>query len=514
MKKLFLWAVLCVAAAFSSCSKHDNEINDVEPPVPPETTPLAIAFVEGNSLQFDANETKIVHYTITGGSDNTVVKAELQSPNNAYTVETAPTSATQGTIMITAKMLSTYNRILVSVSDGDQSVSAEITVSTTSKITITVETPGTLSQLLADYDATKIRELTVIGNLNSLDIKTLKDLSELAVIDMEQVNLEVLPTDAFYEKTSLKSVKLPKTLKIIGDYAFRNCSSLKSITIPDSVTSIGDYAFAYCTSLTNVTIPDSVTEIGGDAFYGCTSLSAFYGKFASPDNRCLIVDGKLVAFAPAGLTSYTIPDSVTEIGECAFENCKGLTSVTIPDSVTEIGDHVFWGCSSLTSITIPDNVTSIGLGAFAYCTSLTNVTISDSVTEIGEGTFENCSGLTSVTIGNRVTTIGNGAFIYCSSLTSVTIPNSVTSIGYAAFSKCSGLTSVTIGNRVTTIGFHAFMNCSRLTNIYSKAQTPPSLGYDVFFNVSATLYVPTGRAAAYAAADEWKKFTTIIETEF
>ena len=122
MKKLFLWAALCVAAAFSSCSKHDNEINDVEPPVLPETTPLAIAFAEGNSLQFDVDETKIVHYTITGGSENTVVKAEMQTADDAYTLKTTPASTTEGTIAITAKTPSTENCVIVTVSDGSQTL--------------------------------------------------------------------------------------------------------------------------------------------------------------------------------------------------------------------------------------------------------------------------------------------------------------------------------------------------------------------------------------------------------
>ena len=204
--------------------------------------------------------------------------------------------------------------------------------------------------------------------------------------------------------------------------------NINTVNISNGITRIGDCAFDGL-GITSITIPDSVTSIGNDAFGDCGNL-----------------------------TDITIPDSVTSIGDYTFYGCKSLTSITIPCSVTSIGDYTFYGCKSLTSITIPCSVTSIGNDAFGFCENLTNITIPDSVTSIGDYTFYGCTSLTSITIPNSVTSIGNYTFYGCTSLTSITIPDSVISIGWCAFYDCASLTSITIPNSITSIGLEAFDN--------------------------------------------------------
>ena len=193
----------------------------------------------------------------------------------------------------------------------------------------------------------------------------------------------------------------------------------------------------------------------------------------------------------SGLTSITIPSSVTSLGDDCFYDCDGLTSITIPSSVTSLGASCFWSCSGLTSITIPSSVTSLGESCFYGCSGLTSITIPSSVTSLGGGCFEGCRGLTSITIPSSVTSLGLSCFYYCTSLTSITIPSSVTSLGGGCFEGCRGLTSITIPSSVTSLGDYCFSGCKNLETVYFKGKTPISYYSRLEISNSCIIKVPT-----------------------
>lgn len=290
----------------------------------------------------------------------------------------------------------------------------------------------------AFYGCSKLAEITIGNGVTSTGEETFYSCTELKNVVFGS-ELAKIGTYAFADCISLSSVKIPGTVTAIGDCAFYSCTGLTKATIGNKVSKIGAYAFAECTGLTTVSIGDSVATIGEDVFSGCKKLVTIS---VSPKNTKYTSDTKGVLFnkaktkliqAPAGISGgYTIPSSVTTIGDQAFTCCFGLTSVTIPGKVTTIGE-----------------------GAFEFCTGLTAVTIPNSVKTIGDRAFYNCSKLAAVSIGSKVTTIGSSAFRGCA-LTEVTIPNSVTSIGSYAFSGCKKLAYVTLGSGVKKIGSGAF----------------------------------------------------------
>jgi len=255
------------------------------------------------------------------------------------------------------------------------------------------------------------------------------------------------------------------TLTISGkgamiDYSSYRVPPWKDVTkavIEDGVTTIGEWTFSNCPVLTSATIGNSVMSIGKGAFYDCNGLTAIdvvagNASFSSQDGVLFNKGKTTLILYPIGKpgSSYTVPNSVTSIGESAFFFSR-LTSVTIPNGT------------------------------------------------IGNGAFQACDCLTSVTIGNGVTSIGNMAFVKCWKLTSVTIGSGVTSIGSMAFDACESLTSITClkPNPATiTMGNQVFGD-----DMYSYSMNKNN----------CLLKVPAGAVSLYKKAPQWKSFQKIMD---
>ena len=316
-------------------------------------------------------------------------------------------------------------------------------------------------------------------------ITNLKIVGKINGTDLKFIR-EMAGCDYNREKTDgkLSILDLSKAKIVAGGDAYISYNSLCKYTSNDK---LGDYAFEGCSGLTSLTLPSSVTSIGEYAFLWCSGLTSL----TLPSGVTSI--GKEAFHGCSGLTSLTIPSGVTSIGGGTFQGCRGLTSLTIPSSVTSIGRFAFKGCSGLTSLTIPSSVTSIDCwGVFYGCSGLTSLTLPSCVTKIDWGAFYGCSRLTSLTIPSGVTKIGESAFQGCSGLTSLTIPSSVTSIGKNAFNGCSGLTSLTLPSSVTSIGWYALKGCSGLTTL-TLPSSVTSIGLEAFSGCSGltSIYVYT-----------------------
>ena len=343
-----------------------------------------------------------------------------------------------------------------------------------------------------------------------------------------------------FRNLGLSSIVIPGSVTAIGEEAFCACNGLTSIDIPNSVKSIDSEAFLVCRNLADFTIPASVTNIGAHVF----SETAWYNQ--QPDGQ-LYKDGvflgtkgntkpsgaqsvksgtRLIAggvfetpyysTGNEGVTSVSIPSTVTAISDEAFYYCKGLTSVTVPNSVNAIGKGAFSGCSNLTTVTLPSGLKGISDELFYYCSSLTSVNIPSGVTVIGSYAFCDCSSLTALDIPAGVTSIGSGAFLNCKKVTSFDIPRGVTAIESSTFSGCDGLTSITIPARVKSIGSSAFYYCSNLASVTSLIRNPMQIDSYVFYNIARpnTLYVPKGTKSKYQALNYWRySFNNIVEID-
>ena len=410
----------------------------------------------------------------------------------------------------------------ITIPDGVESIGVEVFHTCSSLSTITI--PDSVTSIGAGAFAycTSLTEFTIPNSVTSIGNGAFSGCSSLTSITIPD-SVTSIGDAAFSSCTSLTAFTIPNNVTSIGYSFFSGCSSLTEIMIPNNVTSIGSYAFNGCSSLTEIMIPNSVTSIGGHAFNGCSSLTEitipdsviaieernpfancinlykFNSKYASEDNRCLIINGEIIAFASANITSYAIPDCVTSIGNSAFNGCSSLTSIDIPESVISIGDAAFNYCSSLSKVSIlGHNVTLEGYGLFCYCTSLkefeSEYASEDGRCLIVDGVLRAFApqGLIKYSIPDNVTKVERWS-ISSEELEELVIPSSVTEIASSPF---------------------GYSDTSDFRNVYCKNAIPPTLGgnsYNTFYFIKEKIYVPIASVDAYKTAEGWKQFADKIE---
>lgn len=314
-------------------------------------------------------------------------------------------------------------------------------------------TAGNLKTILGSKLFTR-KSLNLTGTIDARDFRTMRDkMPALTDIDLSNVSIaeytgtegtegnynitypsDMIPYQAFFNssisraKNSLKSIVLPPSAKRIGNYAFARNTGLKAINIPSFITTIENQAF--------------------ESFNGVIIVAAENPNYLSRDSILFNkAQTTIIQCSGSKTGAYTIPSSVTNLNNDAFNNCSGLTQISLPSSVTTLGEGVFIYCSGLTSLNIPSSINILPQNAFAYCRKLNSITIPSSVNTINSWAFLGCDGLNS---------------IYASAMTPVDL--------------------------------------SRSTGVFDSVN-----------KISCTLYVPSGTKGLYASANQWKDFTNIVE---
>ena len=259
----------------------------------------------------------------------------------------------------------------------------------------------------AFYGCSGLTSITIPDGVTSIGDNAFRNCSGLTSIVIPN-SVTSIGNWAFNGCSGLTSIEIPNSVTSIGSSAFYGCSGLTSITIPNSVTSIGNYAFRNCSGLTSITIGNSVTSIGDEAFYDCKGLktvvnfSSLTLNIGSQDYGYVTYYADKVINAPNGGIVGDFVFSTVDGKHTLSEYSGNASEIILPDNYKgekyAIGNNVFKYNSSITSITIPNSVTSIGDYAFLSCLSLTNVTIGKGVINMGGGVFYGCLSITTITL--------------------------------------------------------------------------------------------------------------------
>ena len=338
--------------------------------------------------------------------------------------------------------------------------------------------------------------------------------------------------------SKITSINIPKNVKVIPKEAFSGCGHLESLIIPEGVIEIGEEALGGGAYFSTINIPSTVTKIGKRAFLSLANLETITVDKNNPSfsslNGVLFNKNKteLLCYASrVEKSSYVVPQTVTSIGEFAFEYNDWLVDVTLPTGLKSIGFGAFTCCRSLENINLPNSLTSLGQGVFTRCYALKKISVPESITVLPENLFYCCESLEEIDLPSNLTSIGGEAFngtkymedksnwvdglLYIDNylivadrtLTGhVDVRKGTTLIADYAFSLCSYIESVKIPDGIKRIPYATFLFCLSLVEI----SIPESVQYIDSFSFSLTDVVE--RIIYRGSPEKWDKIK-IDETE-
>ncbi len=462
---------------FSNVTYDDNFVylvladNTTTLMIPRYSHEFSITFTNGNDLVCSAGETVSIPYTLTYGDENTDVAA---IPHGGWEAAVEKTGNTSGTITVTAPRPMKDGEVIVLASDGkEKTIMRKLTfsqgvVSIVTKSYLTDSNASTINVELStnlDYTVSIPDDAKSWISVSGVQTKT--------AMRNDVVSLDIA--------ANLNDVTRSATVSFVNSAN----DVLNAVTVSQTGSEIANNEIWYISSDGNIIEPDTYNFSG-------TIVSNTYGN-----GRGVIV----------------FEDDLTEIWEGAFagdrERLNHLIAITMPETVTAIGNRAFEFCRDLTEFTITNNINSIGEAAF-WSTGLRKIIIPETVSNLGWQVFCGCHELEEVIIQANITCIPYRMLESCESLKKVKIPSSVTRIERGVFTQCRSLLEIVIPENVSEIG-DAFPECSKLESIYMKNNTPPVLVDSVLGIPKATkIYVPRESVEQYKSAVNWSQYASQI----
>lgn len=339
-----------------------------------------------------------------------------------------------------------------------------------------------------------IEEITIPSTVTSIATSAFQGSMLKSIVIPDGVVFEKYKTKQFADCVQLKTATLPKGYTIIPDYFFQNCTALETVTFSDELTAINQYAFAGCTNLKEINIPETVTTIGQYAFsktgFTTFKVPATVTSLGASIFRDSVLLETVVFEEPVKEEGATEEETIVGLNNLpaySFYGCTALKNVTLSSTMVTINNYAF-AFSGLTEWTIPATVTKVGQYAFSG-SAIKNITFTNGYATYSTYMFQNCTALESVELPEGMVELPGYTFEGCTSLKSVKLPSSLEKIQYKVFWNCAELESINIPETVTYINWETFLGCTKLKSIVIPAGVT-TLGRDVFngWTADQTIY--------------------------